>query len=1109
MKHHITPGLSSRISLSAFITRLAVVLFGVITLLPASARAQNRIYIAPDDHTDYVWTLDEEGYRNAFVLMLDYYLAKADETAGDAPQYQSRWNCDGSLWLWEYERNKTPAEFNRLIERIRDGHISAPLNALVSVYGGTPAEAVLRGMYYPGTLERRYNLRFPLVQAIENHTLPYGLGALWAGAGAKYTWRGLCNCRYGTKIENWYERDHDMYWWTAMDGSRLLMKWNQVIPGQFIGSYFEGRFVNDAIEHISSDPAWPKHYPYNVSSLFGYGGDDPWTLDQHFVEVAKAKTNATRQVIVSNQEDFFRDFATSYGAQLPTVAASFGNEWDVYIASMAEVTARTKRAVEKLRTAEALATLVSLQQPAFMNARRAAAEQTWMDMGLYWEHDWTGDGGISRDARAAFQRKLTGRIEDYVNTLQNDAATALGGLIKSPGGNQRFYAFNSLSWARTDIADLPYTGTDSINVVDVSTGQEAPSQIVTFNSQRYLRILARDIPAVGYKVFEIRPGAGNGFATAATASGNILENDRYRISVADRGAITSLIDKTNGSREFVREINGRAINDLGPGGGVLEIENAGPVSVTLRATANGPLSHVTRVTLVRDKDRIDIKNQITQNFGGEKHTWGFGLNLNGPDVWHEEVGAVIRAKLTTQGGHYSPRNARYDWQTLNHFADVSANGAGPGLTMSSPDLSFMQLGNSTPNQLDTTTPLISVLAGGQIDGALFGIPSQGGDTSFTQRFALRTRNSYSGADAMRFALEHQNPLIAAPVTGNGSAAYPDHSYSLVTISNPDVLLWALKPAEEGMDQGLIARVWNLAGGNAGYTLKLARPLSSAQAVTHIETNQGPANVVGGLLSANATTGQIQTFRLFPGETVVPRTLINTSAATYSRASLARESIVAAFGTGLATGTQAATNIPLPTTLAGTTVTVRDSQGIDRLAPLFFVSPNQINYQIPPGTASGAATINVRGGDGGTAAETIQVSDVAPGLFTADSSGQGLAVAIVLRVTGGAVTSVEPVSRFDPGLNQFVPVPIDLNAGGEQIYLVPFGTGFRFHGEPLNAQAAMGSVVAEVQYAGATGGLIGLDQLNILLPGSLTGAGVVNMNLTIDGKAANTVRVAFR
>jgi len=92
--------------------------------MPAFAQsAPKRIYIAPDDHTDYFWSGDELQYRDAFLAMIDYYLDLADVTVDNPPEFQSRWNCDGSFWVWTYERNRTPAQFERLIGRVRDGHI--------------------------------------------------------------------------------------------------------------------------------------------------------------------------------------------------------------------------------------------------------------------------------------------------------------------------------------------------------------------------------------------------------------------------------------------------------------------------------------------------------------------------------------------------------------------------------------------------------------------------------------------------------------------------------------------------------------------------------------------------------------------------------------------------------------------------------------------------------------------------------------------------------------------------------------------------------------------------------------------------------------------------
>src|SRR5262249_51485623 len=149
-----------------------------------------------------------------------------------------------------------------------------------------------------------------------------------------------------------------------------------------------------------------------------------------------------------------------------------------------------------------------------------------------------------------------------------------------------------------------------------------------------------------------------------------------------RGAITGLIDKRRNSREFAAAAAGSAINDLGPGEGKLQAENVGPVSVTLLATSAEPLRHTTRITLLRDSNRIDIRNEIHQNFGSVS-TWTFAFNFDSPDVWHEEVGAVIRAKLLADGGHYAGRNARYDWLTPNHFADMSEGVT--GVTLSNAD----------------------------------------------------------------------------------------------------------------------------------------------------------------------------------------------------------------------------------------------------------------------------------------------------------------------------------------------------------------------------------------------------------------------------------------
>lgn len=200
------------------------------------------------------------------------------------------------------------------------------------------------------------------------------------------------------------------------------------------------------------------------------------------------------------------------------------------------------------------------------------------------------------------------------------------------------------------------------------------------------------------------------------------------------------------------------------------------------------------------------------------------------------------AKHKAQGGDYADALARVDWLTLGHFVDVT--GAAGGVTVSSPDAAFFRLGDSTVEALDEGASSLVASVGMQVDGPSLGIPAQGGDARFLSRYALTPHASYSPSAAMREALEHQNPLLVGAVTGDADAPLPPDRWGLLSLDGPDVLLWALKPAEEGIEDGLIARVWNVGDQPREARLSmLARPLAGAERVTHVETRLGnlPAN----------------------------------------------------------------------------------------------------------------------------------------------------------------------------------------------------------------------------------------------------------------------------
>ncbi|MBK9706543.1 MAG: SBBP repeat-containing protein [Acidobacteria bacterium] len=238
------------------------------------------------------------------------------------------------------------------------------------------------------------------------------------------------------------------------------------------------------------------------------------------------------------------------------------------------------------------------------------------------------------------------------------------------------------------------------------------------------------------------------------------------------------------------------------------------------------------------------------------------------------------------------------------------------------------------------------------------------------------------------------------------------------------------------------------------------------------------------------------------------TIAPVSAASFFGAALSSESIVAAFGTGLATGIQAGEEVPLPTVLLGTKVRVRDSVGTERLAPLFFVSPSQVNFLMPAGMANGGATVSITNADNFTASSIVYIDDTAPGLFSANANGQGLAAAFAFRIKADGTQTYEPIVQID-NFGRLVAIPINLGPESDKVFLLLFGTGIRNRRSLESVKIRIGDVDASVAYAGPQSFYVGQDQINVEIPRSLAGRGLVTVSMTVDEMIANSVQVVIR
>ena len=225
-----------------------------------------------------------------------------------------------------------------------------------------------------------------------------------------------------------------------------------------------------------------------------------------------------------------------------------------------------------------------------------------------------------------------------------------------------------------------------------------------------------------------------------------------------------------------------------------------------------------------------------------------------------------------------------------------------------------------------------------------------------------------------------------------------------------------------------------------------------------------------------------------------------SAASGSTAMLAPGEFAAAYGQNLVSGTPDEIFGPSPTIYYGNSVSIVDANGKTWAAPLSFVSPYEITFQIPSGVATGAATVNVVSANGTQTAAGIQVAAQAPAIFTLN--GSGLAAAYGIGVSATGAQTIEPVYQTTSGAS-LAASPISV--ASPQTYLVIFTTGMDT-ATISQVTVTVGGVNAQIVYTGAVGG--GLDQVNVVLPASLAGKGAVEIQLTANGVSANPAQIVI-
>jgi len=234
----------------------------------------------------------------------------------------------------------------------------------------------------------------------------------------------------------------------------------------------------------------------------------------------------------------------------------------------------------------------------------------------------------------------------------------------------------------------------------------------------------------------------------------------------------------------------------------------------------------------------------------------------------------------------------------------------------------------------------------------------------------------------------------------------------------------------------------------------------------------------------------------------PRPVVNNNgvvaAANYQAATPG--AIASLFGSNLSQATAAAMSVPIPTELSGVSVS---ANGI--LAPLFYVSAAQINFQVPwemLGQTQANIVVTVNGSS--STAQTVGLYGPNPGIFTLNASGAGQG-AIQIANTAIFAAPARPAMRgeyltiYCSGLGDVSPRP----ATGAPAPISPLSNTV------VSPYVTIGGVIAPLSFSGLAPGFVGLYQVNVQVPNAAPSGGQVPVGISIGGVSSNVVTIAVQ
>lgn len=827
------------------------------------------LLLVPHIHLDVGYS----DYQAKVAAIQSHVMDEALEMTAQQPDF--RFSVDGSWPLEQFLKTRTPAQQQRAITAMQKQQLFVPADYANLLTGFPTAETLIRSLYASADFSREHGTPFNYATITDVPSYSWSYASVLASAGIHELLGGSNNYRAPVLLQGRLNEDSPI-WWEGPDGQKVLL-WYSRIYQQMQMLFGLPPLLSAGHDTLPLFLQQYEHPSYQANAVILYGSQQENTdLFSQQAELADKWNGiyAYPHIQYSGFYDALANIAKQFGNSIPTMRGDGGPYWEDGMASDAYYTAMERQNEDRAPSAEKLATLTSLVNP-LLAADKADLDRMWKNIVLMDEHTWDSYNSVSDPASMEAVKQLAIKDQYAVKArAQADfvARSSMASLVNSisakPGD---LVVFNTLNWKRSGPVSIDLSKGDEI--VDPSTADTVPVEVLdSYGNFDHVRFVAQDVPAVGYKVYELRP-AQKVQAPAETEHTTTIESPYYRVTLDPAtGAVRSIYDKQL-QRELVNQQSpyrfGQYLyvtgGDKSPNA-VLQYSHVYPKPhLEVHPAEGGSLVSVTRtpdgwVARMKSKDtstpeitteirlfdhekKIEFVEDVNKKkvYSKEAVYFAFPFAMKQPEFQYEiQNGLVNPAKDMYPG-------AGHEWFSAQQWVSVQQDGVSG--TVMPLDASLITLGDifrgAWPEQF------------GKRPGTIFSYvmdnywdtnyaAGQGGHFRF--RYVVTSAPSTDAAALSRMGWEEATPLEKDEVTTQDKALNHPRPLegkqdSFLDVQDPDLLLETWKPAEDG--NGTILRFLDLGG--ATRTVAVHTPLldiEHAWQTDAVERNQKPLSLLG-------------------------------------------------------------------------------------------------------------------------------------------------------------------------------------------------------------------------------------------------------------------------